>query len=214
MQAISFHESASSLKAPTLPTKPLNATSALVGKAYLAAGQAAACLHTMSSLQPYQADLLMDMDDSDEVRADAIRELRCATDLPLRATKEMAKSVGQSMAALVATERHLWLNLFDMKDRDRSVLLDAPLSPSGLFSNTFNSSRGFRRRRNNQRCSRSFFLADLMSPRLLGGSSLGRLRAPHSTECNKSKASPLGFPHIQGCLGGGHSRSHLKIDKI
>lgn len=50
--------SASSLKAPKLPTKPLTTTSALVGKAYMAAGQAGACLHTMSVLQAYQADLL------------------------------------------------------------------------------------------------------------------------------------------------------------
>lgn len=87
----------------------------------------------MSILQAYQADPLKDMDDCEEVSADAIRELRRTTDLSLRATKEMAKSVGLSMAALAATERHLWLNLSDMKDRDRSVLLDAPLSPSGLF---------------------------------------------------------------------------------
>ncbi len=37
------------------------------------------------------------------------------------------------MAALVAAERHLWLTLSDIKDRDRVFLLDAPLSPSGLF---------------------------------------------------------------------------------
>ncbi len=35
---------ASSLKAPVLPTKPLRTTSALVVKAYMAAGQAAGCL--------------------------------------------------------------------------------------------------------------------------------------------------------------------------
>ncbi len=37
------------------------------------------------------------------------------------------------MAALVATERHLWLNLSELQDKDRFFLLDAPLSPSGLF---------------------------------------------------------------------------------
>ncbi len=42
---------ASSLKAPSLPSKPLRTTSALVGKGYAAAGQAGACLHTMSVLQ-------------------------------------------------------------------------------------------------------------------------------------------------------------------
>jgi hypothetical protein len=37
------------------------------------------------------------------------------------------------MAALVATERHLWLNLSGVGDRDRAFLLDAPISSSGLF---------------------------------------------------------------------------------
>ncbi len=45
---------ASSLKAPVLPTKPLRMSSVLVGKGYTAAGQAGACLHTMSVLQAYQ----------------------------------------------------------------------------------------------------------------------------------------------------------------
>ena len=70
---------------------------------------------------------------------DEIRELRRATDLSLRATKETARAIGRSMAALVATERHLWLNLADIKDKDRSFLLDAPVDPSGLFGDAVNS---------------------------------------------------------------------------
>ena len=46
-------DAASSLKAPVLPSKPLRTTSALIGKGYAAAGQAGACLHTMSVLQAY-----------------------------------------------------------------------------------------------------------------------------------------------------------------
>ncbi len=45
---------ASSLKAPVLPSKPLQTSSSLVGKAYTAAGQAGGCLHTMVVLQAYQ----------------------------------------------------------------------------------------------------------------------------------------------------------------
>lgn len=41
-----------------------------------------------------------------------------------------------ALAALVATERHLWLKLSDMKGKDRIFLLDAPLAPSGLFGDT------------------------------------------------------------------------------
>ncbi|ROL52327.1 hypothetical protein DPX16_18695 [Anabarilius grahami] len=132
-------QAAASLKAPTLPTKPLKTTSALVGKAYSAAGQAAACLHTMSIMQAYQADLLKDLGESDEVGVDLIQELRLSADLALRATKETAKSVGRSMAALVATERHLWLNLTEIKERDKTFLLDAPLHPSSLFGDAITS---------------------------------------------------------------------------
>ncbi|XP_073690635.1 inositol polyphosphate-5-phosphatase A-like [Garra rufa] len=42
------------------------------------------------------------------------------------------------MAALVAAERHLWLTLSSMKDKDRVLLIDAPLPPSGLFGDSVN----------------------------------------------------------------------------
>ena len=42
------------------------------------------------------------------------------------------------MAALVATERHLWLNLSDIKDKEKHVLLDAPVSTVGLFGDAVN----------------------------------------------------------------------------
>ncbi len=57
-------------------------------KAYTAAGQAGGCLHTMAVLQAYQADLLKEMDEGDDIKNDDIAELRRATDLSLRATKE------------------------------------------------------------------------------------------------------------------------------
>ncbi|KAI2658583.1 Transposon Ty3-G Gag-Pol polyprotein [Labeo rohita] len=131
--------SASSLKAPVLPTKPLRVTSALVGKGYTAAGQAGACLHTMSVLQAYQADLLKELDEGEEIKDADIAEVRRTADLSLGATKETARAIGRSMAALVAAERHLWLTLSDMKEKDRVFLLDAPLSPSGLFGDSVNS---------------------------------------------------------------------------
>ncbi len=53
------------------------------------------------------------------LRAEDIRELSKTADLSLHATKETARAIGRSMAALVVAERHLWLNLSDIKDRDR-----------------------------------------------------------------------------------------------
>ncbi|KAG1961314.1 hypothetical protein F2P79_005480 [Pimephales promelas] len=92
-----------------------------------------------SILQAYQADLLRDVSEGDIVGADTIKELRQAADISLRATKETARAVGRSMSALVATERHLWLNLSNMKEKDKAFLLDAPLSTVGLFCDSVNS---------------------------------------------------------------------------
>ncbi|KAL0187923.1 hypothetical protein M9458_015022, partial [Cirrhinus mrigala] len=78
---------------------------------YSAAGQAGACLHTM-----VRADLLKELDGSDEVSKDDILELRRTVDLSLRATKETARAIERTMAAMVAAERHLWLTLSDMKE--------------------------------------------------------------------------------------------------
>ncbi len=129
----------SSLKAPVLPTKPLRISSALVGKGYTAAGQAGACLHTMAVLQAYQADLLKELDEGEQISSSDVGELRRTADLALRATKETARAIGRSMAALVAAERHLWLTLSDMKEKDRVFLMDVPLAPSGLFGDAVDS---------------------------------------------------------------------------
>lgn len=37
------------------------------------------------------------------------------------------------MANLMVLERHLWLNLTEIKDADKTVFLDSPVSPTGLF---------------------------------------------------------------------------------
>ncbi len=122
-----------SLKVPSLPSRPLQATSRLNGRAYAAAGQAVASLHTMAVLQAYQADLLKDLDSGQGLSPDEVAELRRTTDLALRATKQAASAMGRSMAAMVVTERHLWVNLADLEKKEKGFLLDAPVSPSQLF---------------------------------------------------------------------------------
>ncbi|KAI2663441.1 IgA FC receptor [Labeo rohita] len=67
---------ASSLNAPSLPSEPLQRTSCLNGRAYTAAGQAVASLHTMAVLQAYQADLLKDLDKGQGLSPDKVSELR------------------------------------------------------------------------------------------------------------------------------------------
>ncbi|KAL1268370.1 hypothetical protein QQF64_033733 [Cirrhinus molitorella] len=58
------------------------------------AGQAGASLHTMAVLQAYQADLLKDLSTGGSIDEEAFSELRQATDLSLRATKQTAQPHG------------------------------------------------------------------------------------------------------------------------
>ncbi len=112
------------------PSKPCRATSALAGRAYSAAGQAASVLHSMAVLQVFQSKMLA----SEEAGLDAasLRDLRSATDLALHATKATAQAIGRSMSSLVVLERHLWLTLTAMKEADKGPFLDAPVSSSNL----------------------------------------------------------------------------------
>ncbi len=52
---------------PLLPTKPCRTTSVLIGKSYMAAGQAGMALHTMAILQACQAEVLKEMDEGDSL---------------------------------------------------------------------------------------------------------------------------------------------------
>ncbi len=124
---------------PLLPTKPCWTTSALIGKSYIAAGQAGMALHTMAILQAYQADVLKEMDEGTGLTPEAVKTLRRATDLALRATKHTVRAVGRSMAGSVATECHLWLNLTEIREKKKVFLLDAPISHSGLFGEAVSS---------------------------------------------------------------------------
>ncbi len=65
-----------------------------------------------------------------------MQELRTATDFALRATKVTARSLGKAMSTMVVQERHLWLNLAEMKDVDKARFLNAPISQGGLFGDT------------------------------------------------------------------------------
>ncbi|ROL48835.1 hypothetical protein DPX16_22354 [Anabarilius grahami] len=44
-----------------------------------------------------------------------------------------ASALRRSKASLVVLECHLWLTLTEIKDTDKAVFLDSPVSPTGLF---------------------------------------------------------------------------------
>lgn len=128
-----YLSSASSWRKHTLPTKPCRATSAFVGKAYVAAGQVDVSLYTMVVLQAYQAELLKELDHGEGLPSEAVEELHRATDLALHVTKQTVCAISRLMAVItmVVTGRHLWLSLIGIKERDKTLLLDPPLGPFG-----------------------------------------------------------------------------------
>lgn len=85
------------------------------------------------------ADLLKDLSISGSIDEESFSELRRTTDWSLRVTKQMARTIGHSMPGLVSTERHLWLNLTGIKNRDKVFLLDAPVLPFSLFGDSVNT---------------------------------------------------------------------------
>lgn len=125
--------SSASLKTgATLPSRPCRLTAHVADKAYAASGEAISALHTMAVLQVFQAQLLKSLDEGG-ADPEAFKDLRAATDFALKATKKTAQAIGRSMGYMVVLHRHLWLTLTELKDADRRALLNAPVSPSGLF---------------------------------------------------------------------------------
>lgn len=118
-----------------------------------------------------------------------VKQVRRATDLSFRATKEMARAICRSMAALVAVERHLWLNFSDTKENDFSWTLHSLLLAS-LATQWIRSSRGFRRQKSRWKHSNVTSLTELRSLELLGGSSPSRWLAPHIGSGRHSQMKP------------------------
>ncbi len=122
----------------SLPSKLCRTTAHLANKAYASDGEAAFALHAMALLQVFQAKVLQAAEGG-ALTAEATKDLRTATDFALMVTKRAAQAVGKAMGFMVVLQRHLWLNLADLKEADRKVLLNAPVTPSGLFGDAVES---------------------------------------------------------------------------
>lgn len=70
------------------------------------------------------------------VSPEAMAELRWTTDLALRTTKQSKKTfatIGQSMAAIPAMKKHLYVNLTDIEEKEKKLLLNVLVLPFKLF---------------------------------------------------------------------------------
>lgn len=83
----------------------------------------------MAMLQAYQSELLKDLDQRLGLSSVEVADLHRTTDLALRSTKQTATVIGHSIV-MVAMERHLCLNLSDIKEKEDAFLLYALVSPS------------------------------------------------------------------------------------
>ncbi len=153
---------------PRLPSKACKLTAALAAKAYSAAGQASSALHAMAILQVHQAKALKQVHEG-STDPGLMQELRTATDFALRATKVTARSLGKAMSTMVVQERHLWLNLAEMKDVDKHAF-STPPSPR----------EGFRRHRRGLR------------PAVLGGTAADRGDPAHPARRDAPSTAPRG----------------------
>ncbi len=123
-----------SLKVPSLPSMPLQATSRLNGRAYAAAGQAVASLHTMAVLQAYQADLLKDLDSGQGLSPDEVTFIPFKTFIPRRSRSEPEQSGGPGPS---------WSE-DQRRAQKASVTTRAPPPPAGRGRGRYWSKRGKR----------------------------------------------------------------------
>lgn len=72
------------------------------------------------------------MEESGQQHQEAFKELRTARNLALHVMKATVHAIGKTMASLVVLERHLWLNITEIKDAEKMAFLDSLVSSNGL----------------------------------------------------------------------------------
>ncbi len=75
------------------------------------------------------------MDEAKGLMPKEVKEHHQATGLAFQATKQTASFIGCSVAGMMAIEKHLRLNLTDLKDKEKTFWLNSPILQSGLVHN-------------------------------------------------------------------------------
>lgn len=126
----------------TLPSKHCRFSYAQLEKCYRSQATTARAMSSVSMLQTYQAICLAELASllpEGSALTELLNEIRVATDHSLRMSRCAALSLGRGMGTTVVAQRHLWLTLTDMPDRDRASYLDEPVSPEGLFGQSLDA---------------------------------------------------------------------------
>nr|XP_013888376.1 PREDICTED: uncharacterized protein LOC106535818 [Austrofundulus limnaeus] len=120
----------------TLPSKPCRFSASQLEKIHKAQATTARSLSSISMLQTYQAMALVELGvqvPAESLLLPLLNEIRLTADYVLSASRGAALSLGRGMASTVVAQRHLWLTLSDVPDRDRATYLDEPVMVPGLF---------------------------------------------------------------------------------
>nr|XP_013884265.1 PREDICTED: uncharacterized protein LOC106532682 [Austrofundulus limnaeus] len=122
---------------PTLlSSKPCRFSSAQLEKIYKAQGNTAHALSSVTMFQTYKAMALAELADQmpqEKLLLPLLNEIRLSSDHILCVSRCAALALGKGMASTVVVQRHLWLTLSDVPDKDRAAYLDEPIMPTGLF---------------------------------------------------------------------------------
>ncbi|MGH0178763.1 UNVERIFIED_CONTAM: hypothetical protein FKN15_014488 [Acipenser sinensis] len=84
-------------------------------------------------LVAYQAHLIGSIADTRKPSSLQLDKLRLISRNLLRLSKLSGQAIGRNLAALVAARRQLWLSQARVLNRDKTALLDAPVTPSHTF---------------------------------------------------------------------------------
>lgn len=112
-----------SSKKATLPTSKDRLTTQLVEKSFVLGAQAVAAANKFALLAASLSRLTTGKTGLSEEERRSI-------------TQASAVCAGRSMATSVVAERHCWLSLTAMKETDKAMLLNAPISDDGLVGVT------------------------------------------------------------------------------
>lgn len=125
-----------------LPHKQPKFSSQQLDKTFKVLGQAARAQNSVSLLLAYVAELQAEVGvaiDENKPVKELWAEIRTAMDFVMRTTRCSNQAIGRAMGLTVVAQRHLWLNLSNIPDKERHVFLDAPVDPAGLFGSAVNA---------------------------------------------------------------------------
>lgn len=113
------------------PNKKCRTTDGLVVKAQQSVAMASRLANTNALLLVYLEGLIRDLESKSP--ADLFPEMVKVVDTVIQGASTQAKVLGNSLAQLTLTRRHIWLSQSGLADADRAAVLEAAMVPGEVF---------------------------------------------------------------------------------